>query len=143
LTFLEGRFGNALGVRASGTLTRADYQQLVPRLEELIRQHGRVRVLFDLEDCRGWQAGAAWDDLKFALRHGGDVERCAVVGGRKWQEWLTRLSRPFFKVRYFDRARLDRARRWLLDGARRRSEPGAGKRRGPGILSGLTNCRHA
>jgi hypothetical protein len=116
LTILERSSGNVLGVRARGKLTHADYQMLVPKLEELIREHGRIRVLFELEDCQGWDVGAAWDDLRFAFKHGGDFDRCAVVGEKAWQKWMTKLSQPFFKARYFDRSELDRAWEWILEG---------------------------
>src|SRR4051812_25682046 len=92
---------NVLEIQASGKLTHADYQELVPKLEDMIQHEGKVRVLFDMENCRGWKLAAAWDDFKFGLKHGSDVERCAVVGRKKWQEWMTKLSRPFFKVKYF------------------------------------------
>jgi hypothetical protein len=94
LTLLDRSSGNVLGVKASDRLTHADYQQLIPRLEELIRRHGKVRVLFDLEDCHRWEISAAWDDLKFGLQHHSVLERCAVVGEKKWQEWMTKLSSP-------------------------------------------------
>lgn len=135
LAFLERSSGNVLGIKASGKLTHADYQQLVPRLEELIQEHGKIRVLFELEDCRGWEVGAAWDDLKFGLKHAGDVERCAVVGEKKWQEWMTKLSRPFFHARYFDKAEFEKAWQWLLGGEPKRTE----KVR---IFSGWTSCQH-
>jgi hypothetical protein len=99
VTFLERGSGDVPGVEASGKLTHADYQRLVPRPEALTREHGKVRVPFELEDCRGWAVGAAWGDLRFGPEHGGDVERCAVVGEKKWQERMTELSRPFFNVR--------------------------------------------
>jgi len=140
LTFLERGSENVLGVKATGKLTHADYQCLIPRLEKLIQEHGTIRVLFELEDSRGWEAGAAWDDLKFGLKHGGDVERCAVVGEKKWQEWMTKLARPFFNVRYFVKADLERAWQWVLQ--ERLSAPHKTTEHGFGILSGLTNCQH-
>jgi hypothetical protein len=140
LTFLERSSENVLGVKATGKLTHADYQFLIPRLEKLIQEHGTIRVLFELEDCRGWEAGAAWDDLKFGLKHGGDVERCAVVGEKKWQEWMTKLARPFFNVKYFVKADLERAWQWVLQ--ERPSAPEKTTRHGFGIPSGLTNCQH-
>jgi len=118
LTYHERGAGNVLGVKASGKLTHKDYEDLIPRLEALIHEYGKVRMLFELEDCRGWELGAAWDDVKFTLKHGGDVERCAVVGEKKWQEIMTKLAKPFFRVRYFDKAQLEEAWQWVLEGAR-------------------------
>ncbi len=117
LTFHEKSSGNVLGVLAHGKLTHADYQQLVPKLEGLIQEYGKIRVLFELEDCQGWEIGAAWDDLKFSFRHHGDLERCAVVGEKRWQKWMTKLSRPFFTVKYFDKTELEKAWQWIGEGS--------------------------
>jgi len=118
LTHLERSEGNVLAVKASGKLTHADYATFLPRLEALLAAYGKVRVLFELEDCRGWELGAAWDDLKFTFKHGADVERCAVVGEKKWHEIMTKLAKPFFRVKYFDKSEMGEAWRWVLDGAR-------------------------
>jgi hypothetical protein len=44
-----------LGVKAIGKFTNQDYREfLIPRLEDLIQEHGRVRVLLYLdEDFQG------------------------------------------------------------------------------------------
>lgn len=117
LTYLENPSPNVLAIKASGKLTHADYEQLVSRVKELLRERGKVRALFELEDCRGWTMRAAWDDLKFGLKHRGDFERCAVVGQKRWQKWMTNLSKPFFKVKYFDRSELEKAWQWVQEGA--------------------------
>jgi hypothetical protein len=64
------------------------------------------------------------------------------VGHKKWQELLTKLSTPFFNVRYFDKAELDRAWQWLL-GDRRGGPPGRKSGGRVSFLSGLANCHHA
>lgn len=118
LTILENPGRDVLSVKASGRLTHADYQQFIPNVEGLLEERGRVRVLFELQDCQGWTLRAAWDDLKFGLKHRGDFERCAVVGDKKWQKWLTILSRPFVKAKYFDKVALDKAWQWVQEGTR-------------------------
>jgi len=122
LDFLERSTSNVLGIKATGRLTHTDYQQLVPKLEGLIQEHGKVRVLFELEDCQGWDLGAPWDDLKFSFKRRGDLERCTVVGERRWQKWMTKLSKPFFRVKYFDKSALEKAWQWVLEGADRWKE---------------------
>ncbi len=34
-----------------------------------MRDHGTLRVLFDLTGFHGWTAGALWSDTKFAVHH--------------------------------------------------------------------------
>ena len=107
--------GRVLEVHVSGKLTGDDYERLVPEVERLIGQHGRLRVLFDMHDFHGWTAGALWEDIKFDLKHFRDIERLALVGERQWESGMATFCRPFTTatIRYFDRAQAEDARRWL------------------------------
>ncbi len=111
----EKNNGKVLEVRASGKLLHEDYQQFVPAFERLLRQHGKIRVLFEMSDFHGWKAGALWDDIKFDLKHFTDIERLAMVGDRKWEKGMSVFCKPFTtaKIRYFDRAQVADAHAWL------------------------------
>lgn len=113
LTFLDRSSGTVLGVKVIGKLTQADYRQLAERLETMLGRHDKVRILIEMEDCQGWDIGAAWDNLKFGFQHDHQCERCAVVGEKKWQKWMTKLAKPFFNVRYFDPSQREEAWRWI------------------------------
>jgi hypothetical protein len=106
-----------LHVRVSGWLTDADYREFVPTVEELIARQGSLRLLIEMTDFHGWNVGALWDDLKVYLKHGNEIERLALVGEKRWQEWMSRLARPFLRaeVRYFNQAQAGDARRWILE----------------------------
>jgi hypothetical protein len=100
-------------VRASGRLTRNDYQAFVPQIEQAIAEHGKLRLLFEMRDFHGWDAGASWEDIKFGGRHFRDLERVAMVGDKTWEKWMAKLCRPFTtaEVRYFEKT--DVAETWL------------------------------
>jgi stage II sporulation SpoAA-like protein len=106
--------GKVLDIHVSGKLVKDDYKHLVPEVERLIEQHGKIRVLLEMKDFHGWDAGGLWEDIKFDLKHFSDVERVAMVGEKKWQKGMSRFCRPFTtaKVRYFDQAARDEAREW-------------------------------
>jgi hypothetical protein len=111
--------GKVLEVQVSGKLTHADYQRFVPAFENLAKKHGTIRVLFEMTDFHGWNAGALWDDLKFEVKHFADIERLALVGDKKWEKGMAAFCRPFTtaKIRFFDRAAAQEARDWLAPGA--------------------------
>jgi hypothetical protein len=106
--------GKILGVRATGKLTDQDYQEiLIPRLEALIKKHGKVRLLcFMDEEFAGLEAGAIWDDAKFFLPHKDDFEKMAIVGGPKWIELIMKLFAPLMKGEH--KPGLCRSKRWKL-----------------------------
>jgi hypothetical protein len=111
--------GKALTVRLSGKLSKEDYGAFVPEVERLIREHGTVRLLVEMRDFHGWDAGALWEDLKFDVKHFRDVERIAFVGDRRWQKGMAAFCKPFTTadIRYFDRERIGEARRWIASPA--------------------------
>jgi hypothetical protein len=107
--------GTVLTVHVSGKLVKADYEQFVPEFDRLFRQHGKLRVLFDMTGFHGWEVGAAWEDFKFGVEHFADIERLAMVGEKKWQHGMATFCKPFTKakVRYFEQADAAEARKWL------------------------------
>ncbi len=109
---------NVLGVHASGTLTKHDYDAFVPAVERLIKQNGKMSVLFDMHDFHGWDAAAMWEDARFGFKHAGDIEKIALVGERKWQELMSSFCEFLTRgeVRYFERSQIEEAWSWLREG---------------------------
>lgn len=107
--------GRVLEVRVTGKLTKEAYQKFVPAVDAQIKEYGKLRILFLMQDFHGWTAGAMWEDLKFDLKHWKDIERLAIVGDKKWEKGMAAFCKPFTKatIRYFDAAQIEEARQWL------------------------------
>ena len=103
----ESQDGAVIEVTASGKLSREDYGTFVPLLENRMKQ-GKVRILFLMQDFTGWDAGALWEDIKFDIRHFGDIERLAMVGDKSGKRaWLGSAShspRPRLPISIRDRS---------------------------------------
>lgn len=104
-----------LVVHASGKFTKADYELFIPEVERLIKERGKIRLLFEMHDFHGWDAGALWEDIKFDFKHFADIERLAMIGEKKWEEWMAKFCQPFTKaeIRYFDQSQAEEARNWI------------------------------
>ncbi len=111
----EKEGGKVLEVRVTGKLLHQDYQRFVPEFDRLVKQHGKIRLLFEMTDFHGWEPHAAWDDFKLGVKHFLDIERIAMVGEKKWQEWMARFGRTFTRarIRYFESNAIKEARKWL------------------------------
>jgi hypothetical protein len=111
----EENDGKVLVVHVSGKLVKADYDQFVPEFERLVRQHGKLRLLFDMTDFHGWEVSAAWEDFVFGIEHFADIVRLAMVGENKWQQGMATFCKPFLmaEVKYFEHADAALARKWL------------------------------
>ena len=109
--------GKLLVVNVSDKPVTTDYEHFVPEFDRLVRQHGKLRVLFDMTGFHGWEAGALWADIKFDMTHFADIERLAMVGEKKWQQGMAVFCEPFTHaaIQYFDHADIAAARKWLGD----------------------------
>jgi hypothetical protein len=113
----EENNGKLLAIHISGKLVKDDYADFVPAFERLVRQHGKLRVLFDMSGFHGWDVSAAWEDFKFSVAHFADIERIAMVGEKRWQHDMATFCKPFTKatVRYLDHAGAAEAWKWLAE----------------------------
>jgi hypothetical protein len=112
----EDSGGEFSTIHVSGVLSKTDFEHFGPEFDRRLRQHGKLRVLFDMADFRGWEPAAMWEEIKFDIKHFADIERMAMVGDKQWQHLMAMLGKPFVKaeIRYFGHADFAGARTWLL-----------------------------
>jgi universal stress protein A len=116
---LDQSTGNVFAMRLSGKLLHRDYQQFVPMLENRIKEYGSVRCFIEMTEFQGIELRALWDEIKIGVQHARQIERCAVVGDRAWERWMTNLSRAIFshaETRFYDIAERDKAWDWINEG---------------------------
>jgi SpoIIAA-like len=115
LHIMENNSGNILHLEVSGKFAASDFQSLESTFQRLVKQYGKIRVLFRMHDFHGWEPVAFWDEVKFDLKHLGDIERLAIVGDKQWEKFLGVFGRPFTaaEIRYFDESVLPAAGEWL------------------------------
>jgi hypothetical protein len=108
--------GNFVHVTATGKLSKESYHEFAPVLDEQIKTHGKLRLLFEMHEFHGWTVGGVWEDLKFDIKHWRDIERLAIVGESKWEAGMAAFCKPFTsaKVKYFDHSALEEARAWIV-----------------------------
>jgi hypothetical protein len=109
--------GKVAGVKCRGKITAKEYEDVViARLDAIIKEHGKARFMWYLDDdFQGAAAGAVWDDTKFGFKHRNDFEKIALVGGSTWMEWLTMLAGKVVsgETRTFPKEQLQEAWDWL------------------------------
>lgn len=102
-------------IEVSGTIEKTDYEHVVPQLEKVVEDYGKIRALLEFNEFHGWKPNALVDELRFDIRHRNDVKRLAVLGESKTQEWLTKLAAPIFSgdVKFFQKSEIQDAKSWL------------------------------
>lgn len=106
-----------LGFKMSGKLHDEDYKKFVPMIDDAIAKSGKVRLLAQFHDFKGWDMHALWDDIKFSTTHCTKIERIALVGEKTWEKWMAKVCKPFTmaKIRYFDVSDIESAYTWLAE----------------------------
>lgn len=97
-----------LSLKAQGTLTHNDYLIITPMIDSALEsvKSPKVKVLIDGTELDGWEARAAWDDLKIGLKHGNEFEKIAIYGNKKWQQLAAKVGAWFVagEIKYFDKS---------------------------------------
>ena len=113
--------GEILVVKLSGTLKKPDYGRFVLKAEQLIKEHGKLRILCEVRNFDGFETAAEQEDgpdysiSKFELKHFAEVERLAFVGDEAWEQSWAAFRRPFAAatIRYFDQSHSHEGREWI------------------------------
>lgn len=108
---------NALAYRISRPLTRQEVSQLADEIEGTIHASGKIRVLLDLQSFPYAEMSALWEDLKFDVKHGRDLERLALVGGNTLENVAARFFSALSgtRCRCFAEGEVDQAWDWLIE----------------------------
>ena len=115
LQFLDFTYGNIIATKAIGKLREEDMERVHALIHSIIDSGQKVRWYFEMERFTGWDAEGLWEDLKIDLKHVNDYERIAMVGEKKWQDWMTQLMKPFTsaEIKYFDLTERETAIAWM------------------------------
>ena len=96
-----------LSLKAVGKLTHKDYEIITPMIDSALEgvKDPKVKAFIDGSELEGWEVRAAWDDFKLGLKHGGEFDKIAIFGNKKWQEYTAKIGSWFIsgEVKYFER----------------------------------------
>ncbi len=122
LELIEGLPDNALGFTAKGNVTSEDYETvLIPAVEEKLKKHEKVRLLYHLgNEFEKFEAGAMWDDAKVGLGHITNWEKIAIVTDVNWIEQAGKIFGFAIEtmsvsgdVKVFHNSELEEAIKWI------------------------------
>jgi len=102
-------------VELTGKLHKVDFHHFLPVVQKAVGRHGKIRMLVQMHDFHGLDAGALWEEVKFDVKHFNDIERLAMVGETTWEKWMAMFCKPFTtaKIRYFPVEQAADARAWV------------------------------
>ncbi|MFC1766787.1 STAS/SEC14 domain-containing protein [Planctomycetota bacterium] len=100
---------------ATGKLTKQDYHHFTRIVDRLIKEHGFIRIIFEIKNFQGWMPEAIWDNIKINIRHFCHIERLAMVGNTQWERGMCLFCKPFSatQIRYFHEYEAGKAQTWI------------------------------
>jgi hypothetical protein len=110
---------NVVGISAEGKLTGTDYETiLIPVLEEKLKTHPKIRMLYQLGGSfSGFDLDAFLDDAKMGMKHLSSWDRIALVSDHE----IINSFAKFFgylmscELRIYKDAELEKAKEWISE----------------------------
>jgi hypothetical protein len=115
---LAGSEGADLGYHVEGTITGQEVKEIHREVTAALERHGKVRLLMEVGALKLPEPMAVLRDLRLTPEYLRDVERFALVGDARWQEWAARATNFLARgeARHFASGEMDRAWEWLREG---------------------------
>ena len=119
LRILDDLPDNVLGVSAEAKITGTDYEKiLIPAIEEKLKAHKKIRMLYDLgSSFTGFELSAMLDDAKMGMKHLSAWDRIALVSDHE----MINIFAKFFghmlscELRIFKNAEFEEAKKWISE----------------------------
>lgn len=114
---------NIIATRANDLLGIKDYEKIHPFIHNIINTGKKVRWYFEMDDNTNLDSTGFWEDGiievnygKMNFMHADDLEKIAIVGAKKWEQWMRSVMKPFSAavIKYFDLADREEAVEWIL-----------------------------
>lgn len=106
---------NIVELTVAGNITAADFDRVIAQLKADIQQHGKLRLLEEIQSFEGINPMMLWKDAQFGLNHMGDFTHVAVVADAEWVRTISAAVDSLLsaQVKAFERSQLEDARNWL------------------------------
>lgn len=106
---------NIFSAEVSGMITKEDVESVIPMVEELIENYGRIKCLIILNEVQGYTVGGFLADFNFYFKHVANFDYMAMVGDKEHSGPMETLFEYLMpnKAKYFGLDELEQAKEWL------------------------------
>lgn len=106
---------NIAEIEIDGPITKAEIDPMIEKLDGMIHEFGKIRLLEVVRQIGKVEPAALWADLKWEPRHLNSFSHVAIVADQKWVEWMIKPLDMLIpaKLRLFHLDEIDAAREWI------------------------------
>lgn len=110
--------GAAIGVKISGKVSLEMEKEWIGQLEQVIAEHGEIKILVHLDGHPKWGLKAGLEDFKWLMTHMKVLKKLVIVAESDFWKWYVALDSPFGKVvgieeKYFKPEEITAAWEWI------------------------------
>jgi hypothetical protein len=108
-------------VKISGTMTGADYDQMIAEVECKLARHEKIGVLLDLSEFKDFTCDAAWKDIKYDVSKFHELKRFpreAIITDKAWMRVAAEIADPLIPhvaIRPFGPNEREAAMAWVAE----------------------------
>jgi len=107
---------NKIEIALEGTLTVAEFQQVIHQLESLCTMYPHIHVLFDAVHLEKYDFKIILDEYELYRNYKAHLKRVALVSDRKFEMFLMKQLSKFLETEFrtFEGERIEEARKWIF-----------------------------
>jgi len=115
VVYKEDAVSKTIELVVNGKVTQQDWEDVVPKFEKFLDQHGTIRLIEIIESLKGFDPVLIWEGIKLDIKVIPKISHCAVVSDIGWISPVSKAAGMFMptKMRTFDLAQVDDARAWI------------------------------
>lgn len=112
---------NVAAFRIEGTLEARDYDEMIPHIDEKLRDHEAIGVFVDMVGFNDMTGEAMRSDLKYGIDKLGDLHRFRRMGLASDKQWVKAVMEiatfliPRIEFRVFAPDETDEALSWVAE----------------------------
>jgi len=106
---------NIAELTVEGPITNAEIVPVIQKLDGMIHEFGKIRLLEIIREIGRVEPKALWADLKWETRHITSFSHVAIVADERWIDWMIKpldLLIPA-ELKLFHLDEIDAAREWI------------------------------
>lgn len=106
---------NIFIAEAVDMVTKEDVEKVVPLIEEMLKEHKKIKYLVIIDKMKGYTLDGFLADFGFYFKHKSSFGYMAIVGNEKHEKAITSLLNIFYrnKAKYFLSSDIDKAKEWI------------------------------
>ena len=117
VSYTEDHPNKMVALIVRGSVTRQDFDEILPKFEAFMEKHDKIRLLEIVESFDGFDPSIMWDGMIFDFKAIPHISHCAVVSDIPWMSPMAKAAGAMtpIKMKTFNLNEVEAAQVWLAN----------------------------